>query len=101
MNKFFVIGLTMFFSAVVYANVALENQELAKIQLTLRSINPMINKAEEQQVKNQRIRFRYDWLRRDLASIQRGIQDKLHGVLVEPRSFKPIRGDYIKYHSGV
>ena len=88
--------LILFFSINAYANPALENRELAKIQLVLRSIYPMLNKAEEQQVKTQRIRFRYDWLRRDLASIQQGIADKLHGILVEPRSFKPIKGDYIE-----
>jgi RAQPRD family integrative conjugative element protein len=83
-----------------YANTALENQELSKIRQIIRLIYPMINIAEAQQVKNKRIKFRYDWLRHDLASIQHGIEAKLHGVLVEPRTFKPIHGDYVQLHNG-
>lgn len=94
--KLFVMILVSIFSAAIYADTALENQELAKIQLVIRSIYPMLNQADAQQGKNQRIRFRYDWLRRDLASIQQGIGNKLHGILVEPRSFKPIKGDYVE-----
>ena len=98
--KLFLIILLVLANTVVFANTALENQELAQIKDVIRSIYPMINIAESQQVKHKRIRFRYDWLRADLNAIQHGIDAKLHGVLVEPRSFKPIRGDCIELYGG-
>ncbi len=102
-KKIFLVILViqiLFLGMNAFANTAMENQELAKIQQVIRSLYPMINVAEQQQVKSNRIQFRYDWLRCDLALIQKGISSKLHGVLVEPRYFKSIHGDYIEMSSG-
>ena len=41
-----------------------------------------------------RIRFRYDWLKKDLERIRQGIQEHIDAPRAEPRVVAPLRGDY-------
>ncbi len=60
----------------------------------MNALAPLIETAESQANPDARIRFRYDWLRKDLARIRAGIQEHLDAPRTEPRTFPPLRGDY-------
>ena len=60
------IGGFLTLPLITTANTALENQELARINRELSALYPMINAAEKQQMSNERVTFRYDWLRKDI-----------------------------------
>ncbi|MCY3803039.1 MAG: RAQPRD family integrative conjugative element protein [Gammaproteobacteria bacterium] len=72
----------------------LEAEMLARIVYELRALEPLIEKAESAAIPEARIRFRYDWLRRDLARVRAGLETHLEAAAEEPRTFAPLRGDY-------
>ena len=71
-----------------------ERAALARITHEIETLEPLIHEAESQSVPDARVRFRYDWLRQDLARIRLGIQEHLDAPRAQPRSFPPLRGDY-------
>ena len=71
-----------------------ERAALARITHELQSIEPLLVEAASQANPDARIRFQYDWLRRDLERIRRGIQAHIDAPRSEPRTFPPLRGDY-------
>ncbi len=71
-----------------------EHEALANIVHELQVLEPLIVEAEAAATTGNRITFRYDWLRRDLARITDGLKDHLDAVREAPRSFTPLRGDY-------
>ena len=72
----------------------LEAEMLARITHELRALEPLIEKAETAATPEARIHFRYDWLRRDLARVQAGLETHLEAAADEPQTFAPLRGDY-------
>ena len=76
------------------ADADAEREALARIAHELDALEALIRKAESQAEPDARIRFRYDWLRQDLSSMQQGIQEHIDAPRTEPRSFPPLRGDY-------
>lgn len=76
------------------ADADAEREALARIAHELDALDALIRKAESQAEPDARIRFRYDWLRQDLESVQQGIQDHIDAPRSEPRTFPPLRGDY-------
>ena len=72
----------------------LEAEMLARIAHELRALEPLIEKAESAATPEARIRFRYDWLRRDLDRVRAGLETHLEAAADEPRTFAPLRGDY-------
>lgn len=83
------------FVSISYADSDIENVDLARIYSVLNSLAPLINEAESQQDKNDRVLFRYDWLRSDIESIKQGINQKLKPLSIQPRSIAPLKGDYL------
>jgi RAQPRD family integrative conjugative element protein len=77
----------------VFADANAERTALARLIHEIEALAPLIASAESQANPDARIRFRYDWLRQDLARIRTGIQDHIDAPR-EPRSFPPLRGDY-------
>lgn len=71
-----------------------ESERLARIMHELEALEPLITEAESAALPEARIRFRYDWLRRDLARVKGGLEAHLEASGDEPRSFAPLRGDY-------
>ncbi len=71
-----------------------EQDALEKIIEELEQLNELIDKAERESDSTERIRFRYDWLRRDLKLVKNGIQDHLDAPSTEPKTFEPLQGDY-------
>ena len=79
---------------VYHADTVAEHKALQQIVKELNQLDKLIDKAEREANPSERIRFRYDWLRRDLKLVKDGIQDHLDGPSTEPRTFDPLQGDY-------
>jgi len=79
---------------VAIADVDAEREALARIAHELAALEPLLKQAESQANPDARIRFRYDWLRQDLARVRIGVEDHINAPRAEPRTFPPLRGDY-------
>lgn len=88
-----VIGLLPFLPA-AQADSDGERSALARLNHELQVLEPLIQEAQTQADLDARIRFRYDWLRQDLARIRFGIQEHIDVPRGEPRRVEPLRGDY-------
>lgn len=86
-------GLSLF-SGFANADADAERETLARLIHEVEALAPLIETAESQASPDARIRFRYDWLRRDLKRIRSGIQEHIDAPRAEPRTFPPLRGDY-------
>lgn len=82
------------FVAVPSATTDAEQAALEKIIDELNHLDKLVDKAERESDPTERIRFRYDWLRRDLNLVKNGIQDHLNAPSTEPRTYEPLLGDY-------
>jgi len=82
------------FGLEVIADPDAERQNLARLIHELDYLATLINVAEANVSSDARIRFRYDWLRKDLNRIRSGIQDHIDAPRSEPRSIPPLVGDY-------
>ena len=91
--------LAAFVGLLVLGNVALadpdaEREALARLIHEIEALEPLIRSAQSQANPDARVRFRYDWLRQDLARVRLGIQEHIDAPRAEPRTFAPLRGDY-------
>ena len=77
-----------------HADIVAVREALEQIVEELTELDKLIDKAERESDPTQRIRFRYDWLRKDLERVKDGIQDHLDSPSTEPRTFEPLQGDY-------
>lgn len=80
----------------VLADTASENTELSRIIPILDSLSPLIHAAETQADPQARVKFRYDWLRQDLAKIRSGLVQKIQLPPIEPRTVEPLKGDFVE-----
>jgi RAQPRD family integrative conjugative element protein len=76
------------------ADADAEREALARLSHEIGTLEPLIRSAESQSSPDARVRFRYDWLRQDLARVRLGIQEHIDAPRAEPRTFPPLRGDY-------
>ncbi len=76
------------------ASAETERDYLARIAHEIDALAPLIDKAEARADKAARIRFRYDWLRRDLQRIREGVIEHATADQAAPRQYPPLRGDY-------
>ncbi|MEM1402966.1 MAG: RAQPRD family integrative conjugative element protein [Pseudomonadota bacterium] len=81
-------------AGLAHADPDAEREALARLIHEIQALEPLIATAESQALPDARIRFRYDWLRRDLRRVREGIQDHIDTPRNEPRLFPPLRGDY-------
>jgi RAQPRD family integrative conjugative element protein len=93
------IGTGLFCALVVlpltaHADADGEREALARLAHELAALEPLITEAEAQAPPEARIRFRYDWLREDLAQVRAGIRAHVSAARAEPRKVAPLRGDY-------
>ena len=87
----FVLGLAGPFAN---ADADAEREMLARIVHELEILEPLIVEAEAAADPDARIRFRYDWLKKDLDKIRQGIEQHIDAPRAEPRAAAPLRGDY-------
>ena len=76
------------------ADADADREVLARIAHDLSALEPLLKEAESQANPDARIRFRYDWLRQDLARVRLGVEEHINAPRAEPRTFPPLRGDY-------
>ncbi len=81
-------------SSALWADADAERETLARLIHEIEALAPLIETAESQASPDARIRFRYDWLRRDLELVRSGIEEHIDAPRTEPRTFPPLRGDY-------
>jgi RAQPRD family integrative conjugative element protein len=87
------VGLLLLGSTAL-ADPDAEREALARLSHEIEALEPLIRSAESQANPDARIRFRYDWLRQDLARVRLGIQEHIDAPRAEPRTFPQLRGDY-------
>lgn len=81
------------FAGVVQADEDAEREALARLSYEIQRVQLMAAEASKQAPSSPRIRFRYDWLQRDLDLMRQGIE--AHGDAPrQPRTVAPLRGDY-------
>ena len=71
-----------------------EREALARLAHELAALTALIDDAEQRANRAARVRFRYDWLRQDLARVRTGILEQVATERAEPRSVAPLKGDY-------
>ncbi|WP_230971767.1 integrative conjugative element protein, RAQPRD family [Nitrogeniibacter aestuarii] len=76
-----------------HADSGMERENLARIQNELRFLKQQVQDAAAHGGTGDRIRFRYDWLARDLDLMALAIDEHLDAPR-QPRSVPPLRGDY-------
>jgi len=91
-------GIVLTICQLSLADTEQMNATLARVNMVLTQINPLINAAEKEQDKNARVKFQFDTLRADIEKIQAGISQEINLVSIQPRSVKPISGDYLPAH---
>lgn len=70
-----------------------EREALARINYELQRLQAQVADASKQAATGQRVRFRYDWLARDIALMRQGVEDHLDAPQ-QPRAVPALRGDY-------
>ena len=80
-------------SPLAFADTDIERDNLARIAYELRALQAQVREASERADATARVKFRYDWLERDLALVEGGIAEHLDAPR-QPRPVPPLSGDY-------
>lgn len=77
-----------------WADSEAEREQLRKAQAELAQLHVRLMAAQAAADPDARIHFRYDWLRRDLEKIRRGIQAHIDAPEQALELGSTVRGDY-------
>jgi RAQPRD family integrative conjugative element protein len=77
-----------------WADALDEREHLRQAQVKIAQLQLILDEAESAADPDARIHFRYDWLRRDLEIIRRGIQAHIDAPTLDDDNRTPVRGDY-------
>ena len=70
-----------------------EREMLARIAHELQLVQAMVTDAARSAPPTGRVKFRYDWLERDLQLLREGVMQHVDAPR-QPRPVPPLRGDY-------
>jgi RAQPRD family integrative conjugative element protein len=70
-----------------------EREALARIAQELQRLQVQVSQAARTADTSARVKFRYDWLEKDLEFVLRGVTDHLDAPR-QPRPVPPLAGDY-------
>lgn len=70
-----------------------ERENLARIASEIERVQVMVSEAAQTAPTGERVKFRYDWLLRDLGQLREGITAHVDAPR-QPRPVPPLRGDY-------
>jgi RAQPRD family integrative conjugative element protein len=70
-----------------------ERESLARITSELERVQVMVKDAADRAPSGQRVKFRYDWLLRDIQLMRDGLSEHVDAPR-QPRPVPPLRGDY-------
>jgi len=71
-----------------------ERKSLLTLLSHLQQSDALIQRSQAYQRPDQRIKFRYDWLRQDIHKMNRSILDHLNSPENQTRFFEPLNDDY-------
>ena len=84
----------VFAAAALQADRDAERSALSRLAIEIERLEPLIERAKNESEPNARVRFRYDWLRRDLNEVKTGIDAYLTDAEFTPRTFDSLQGEY-------
>ena len=90
----FIVSLLLWQSAAAEDTAKNETNALLKIDRHLSELALLIDEAELAADPDNRIRFRYDWLRRDIARVRNGVQAHIHRPHAAKQASADLLGDY-------
>lgn len=70
-----------------------ERENLARIANEITRLQAQVSAAAQDAPTGQRVKFRYDWLQRDLQMLREGVEHHADAAR-QPRPVPPLRGDY-------
>ena len=85
--------LMLLAAASARADADSERESLARIAQELRRLQAQVADASRNADTSARVKFRYDWLEKDLELVLRGVTDHLDAPR-QPRPVPPLTGDY-------
>ena len=85
--------LMLLVAASARADADSERESLARIAQELRRLQTQVADASRHADTSARVKFRYDWLEKDLELVLRGVTDHLDAPR-QPRPVPPLTGDY-------
>jgi len=88
-----ITAVALTFAGVARADDDAEREALARISYEIQRVQIMVAEASKQAPSSPRVRFRYDWLQRDLDLMRQGIEAHADAPR-QPRIVPPLRGDY-------
>ena len=91
---FLIAVLLLCVTFALHAGRDAERESLKQLAHQINQLESLITKAESASDPSDRVRFRYDWLRSDVAEIQKGIEAFLADTEFSPRSFRPLQAEY-------
>jgi RAQPRD family integrative conjugative element protein len=78
-----------------YAGNDAMDRDLKQMTLILQQFDPLIQKAIKDQDPEARVKFRFERLHQDVEKILSGIQTALSHQPIQPKTVRPLEGDYI------
>lgn len=87
------VAMTCLLLPAAHADQDSEREALARIAYELQRLEVQVTEAAREAPGGQRIRFRYDWLLRDVSLIKQGIHEHLDAPQ-QPRPVPLLKGDY-------
>lgn len=88
-----VATLLMLAAGATRADADSEREALARIAQELQRLQVQVAQAAKSADTSARVKFRYDWLEKDLELVLRGVADHLDAPR-QPRPVPPLAGDY-------
>lgn len=92
----FLVAAVLCTTATAWADVAddeLERENLVQLANELERLKAQVAQAERTAPTVQRVKFRYDWLQRDLELVRQAVLTHADAAR-QPRPVVPLRGDY-------
>lgn len=80
-------------ASTAHADADSEREALARIAQELQRLQGQVAQAATTADTSARVKFRYDWLEKDLELMLRGVTDHLDAPR-QPRPVPPLAGDY-------
>jgi len=77
-----------------YSDADMERKYLSMLINEIDGLEYLIKKAQLSFDKDERVKFQYQWLRRDLALMKVGINNHINAPRTAPRTVAPLSGDY-------
>lgn len=85
--------LLMLAASAARADADSEREALARLAQELQRLQVQVSQAAKTADTSARVKFRYDWLDKDLELVLRGVTDHLDAPR-QPRPVPPLTGDY-------